>query len=83
MGARQSRRVQQRDALRLAVDMSLSEAPLPVGWEQSVTPKGQTYFIDHVNKTTTFFDPRYVCSHMALLRTNCNAAEEGDPARSW
>jgi hypothetical protein len=58
MGARQSRRVQQRDALRQAVDMSLSEAPLPVGWEQSITSKGQAYFIDHVNKTTTFFDPR-------------------------
>ena len=32
--------------------------PLPQGWEQSVTPEGEVYFINHVSKTTSWFDPR-------------------------
>ena len=32
--------------------------PLPQGWEQGVTPEGEQYFINHVTKTTTWFDPR-------------------------
>ena len=32
--------------------------PLPHGWEQGVTPEGEVYFINHVTKTTTWFDPR-------------------------
>ena len=32
--------------------------PLPQGWEQGVTPEGEHYFINHVTKTTTWFDPR-------------------------
>ncbi|XP_044747697.1 transcriptional coactivator YAP1-like [Coccinella septempunctata] len=32
--------------------------PLPEGWEQSVTPEGEIYFIDHINRTTTWCDPR-------------------------
>jgi hypothetical protein len=32
--------------------------PLPQGWEQGATPEGETYFINHVTKTTTWFDPR-------------------------
>lgn len=31
---------------------------LPPGWEQSVTPEGQIYFIDHTTKNTTWLDPR-------------------------
>lgn len=32
--------------------------PLPEGWEQSVTPEGEMYFINHMNRTTTWCDPR-------------------------
>lgn len=32
--------------------------PLPQGWEQSVTPEGEVYFINHNTKTTSWFDPR-------------------------
>ncbi|XP_024122107.1 transcriptional coactivator YAP1 isoform X1 [Oryzias melastigma] len=32
--------------------------PLPEGWEQAVTPEGEMYYIDHINKTTTWVDPR-------------------------
>ncbi|TKS82982.1 Transcriptional coactivator YAP1 [Collichthys lucidus] len=32
--------------------------PLPEGWEQAVTADGEVYYIDHINKTTAWFDPR-------------------------
>jgi len=32
--------------------------PLPQGWEQSVTPDGEVYFINHITKSTSWFDPR-------------------------
>jgi len=47
-----------REAMREALEASLAEAPLPNGWEEAVTPKGVTYYIDHLNKKTTFNDPR-------------------------
>jgi len=31
---------------------------LPQGWELAETPEGEVYFINHVTKTTTWFDPR-------------------------
>ena len=31
---------------------------LPQGWEQGVTAEGEVYFINHISKTTTWFDPR-------------------------
>lgn len=37
---------------------SLSNIPLPEGWEQAVTPEGETYFINHNDRTTSWFDPR-------------------------
>ncbi|XP_066988485.1 transcriptional coactivator YAP1 isoform X4 [Macrobrachium rosenbergii] len=32
--------------------------PLPDGWEQAVTPEGEVYFINHEDKSTSWFDPR-------------------------
>ena len=32
--------------------------PLPEQWEQAVTPEGEVYFINHANKTTSWYDPR-------------------------
>lgn len=32
--------------------------PLPEGWEQSSTPEGEIYFINHQTRTTSWFDPR-------------------------
>ncbi|CAG0887439.1 unnamed protein product [Darwinula stevensoni] len=31
---------------------------LPYGWEAATDKEGKTYFINHVNKTTTYTDPR-------------------------
>ncbi|XP_055601600.1 transcriptional coactivator yorkie-like [Uranotaenia lowii] len=32
--------------------------PLPDGWEEGITPKGERYYINHVTRTTTWRDPR-------------------------
>nr|XP_027211630.1 transcriptional coactivator YAP1-A-like isoform X2 [Penaeus vannamei] len=32
--------------------------PLPESWEQAVTPEGEVYFINHDDKSTSWFDPR-------------------------
>jgi hypothetical protein len=37
--------------------------PLPPGWEQGVTPEGDIYYINHIEKTTSWFDPR-IPKHM-------------------
>ncbi|XP_046406554.1 uncharacterized protein LOC124171414 isoform X2 [Ischnura elegans] len=34
------------------------QAPLPFGWEEAIDHQGKSYFINHVNKTTTYEDPR-------------------------
>ncbi|KAL1022871.1 hypothetical protein UPYG_G00033550 [Umbra pygmaea] len=34
------------------------ELPLPPGWEMAYTPTGQKYFLNHVEKITTWQDPR-------------------------
>jgi hypothetical protein len=47
-----------QDPFVAALQASIAEAPLPLGWEESVTSKGVTYFIDHVNGVTTYQDPR-------------------------
>lgn len=43
--------------------------PLPEGWEQAVTADGEVYYIDHINKTTTWVDPRLgsTLSNLCLL----------------
>ncbi|XP_022098031.1 transcriptional coactivator YAP1-A-like isoform X2 [Acanthaster planci] len=32
--------------------------PLPPNWEQATTPEGEVYFINHLERTTTWLDPR-------------------------
>jgi hypothetical protein len=44
----------------------LSKA-LPQGWEQGVTPEGEVYFINHVSKTTTWFDPRFPIANQVIV----------------
>ncbi|KAF4098035.1 WW domain-containing transcription regulator protein 1 isoform X3 [Onychostoma macrolepis] len=34
------------------------ELPLPPGWEMAYTPSGQKYFLNHIEKITTWHDPR-------------------------
>ena len=32
--------------------------PLPSNWEQATTPEGEVYFINHMDRSTTWLDPR-------------------------
>ncbi|XP_066476055.1 transcriptional coactivator YAP1 isoform X8 [Tiliqua scincoides] len=34
------------------------DLPLPPGWEMAKTPSGQRYFLNHIDQTTTWQDPR-------------------------
>ncbi|XP_077154602.1 transcriptional coactivator YAP1 isoform X3 [Ranitomeya variabilis] len=34
------------------------DVPLPPGWEMAKTPSGQRYFLNHIEQTTTWLDPR-------------------------
>ncbi|XP_055073595.2 WW domain-containing transcription regulator protein 1 isoform X1 [Misgurnus anguillicaudatus] len=48
--------------------MALSQpnlGQLPEGWEQAVTPQGETYFIDHKTQSTSWLDPRMVMNQQA------------------
>lgn len=42
----------------LTVYFHCCSGPLPEGWEQAVTADGEVYYIDHINKITTWVDPR-------------------------
>ncbi|XP_064614999.1 transcriptional coactivator YAP1-like isoform X2 [Liolophura sinensis] len=37
--------------------------PLPPGWEQATTPNDEVYFINHLDRTTSWYDPR-LSEHM-------------------
>jgi len=49
----------QQKRLALAGQQPIANlGPLPEGWEQKSTPEGDVYFINHIDKTTTWLDPR-------------------------
>jgi hypothetical protein len=60
MGARESRIVdrQPEDEFRDVIEASMAEAPLPIGWEEALNNKNQTYYINYLDQFTTFQDPR-------------------------
>lgn len=35
-----------------------SQTTLPDGWEERLTPEGETYYVDHHTRTTSWVDPR-------------------------
>ncbi|XP_058700013.1 WW domain-containing transcription regulator protein 1 isoform X2 [Poecile atricapillus] len=39
-------------------DGTMDERPLPPGWEMALTQTGQRYFLNHIEKITTWQDPR-------------------------
>uniref|UniRef100_A0A8C4EVG3 WW domain-containing protein n=1 Tax=Dicentrarchus labrax TaxID=13489 RepID=A0A8C4EVG3_DICLA len=53
----------------LTVYFHCCSGPLPEGWEQAVTADGEVYYIDHINKTTAWVDPRLgsTLSNLCLL----------------
>ncbi|CAF1450863.1 unnamed protein product [Rotaria magnacalcarata] len=51
------------------INSQVSLLPLPDGWEEKQTPDGQTYYIDHITKCTTWMDPRP--NHYAAFQSFC------------
>eukprot|EP01128_Nolandella_sp_AFSM9_P012613 TRINITY_DN944_c0_g1_i2.p1 TRINITY_DN944_c0_g1~~TRINITY_DN944_c0_g1_i2.p1 ORF type:complete len:537 (+),score=146.77 TRINITY_DN944_c0_g1_i2:163-1611(+) len=47
-----------QEAITAALEASLVDAPLPLGWDTATTSKGVTYYVNHTTRTTTFLDPR-------------------------
>lgn len=47
--------------------------PLPDGWEEGITAKGERYYINHATRTTTWRDPRLCrcCSELSVLPVSC------------
>uniref|UniRef100_A0A6B2KWH6 WW domain-containing protein n=1 Tax=Arcella intermedia TaxID=1963864 RepID=A0A6B2KWH6_9EUKA len=45
-------------ATPLINSIMVEEGPLPEGWEKAVDSTGRVYFIDHINKATSWDDPR-------------------------
>jgi hypothetical protein len=46
---------------------TINLGPLPDGWVQARTPEGETYFINHREKNTSWFDPRIRKSHLTTI----------------
>ncbi|XP_048389002.1 transcriptional coactivator YAP1 isoform X2 [Stegostoma tigrinum] len=47
------------------------DVPLPPGWEMAKTPSGQRYYLNHIEQTTTWQDPR---KPMSVLNSNTPAS---------
>ncbi|XP_029373423.1 transcriptional coactivator YAP1 isoform X2 [Echeneis naucrates] len=52
------------------------DVPLPPGWEMAKTASGQRYFLNHIDQTTTWQDPR-----KALLQMNQAAPTSSVPVQ--
>lgn len=47
-----------KDGDEAMIPAALSPQPLPLGWEEKTDPKGRVFYIDHINRLTTWTDPR-------------------------
>ncbi|KAM4700728.1 transcriptional coactivator YAP1 isoform 4-T4 [Discoglossus pictus] len=53
------------------------DVPLPPGWEMAKTPSGQRYFLNHIEQTTTWQDPRKaMLSQMNVTAPTSPAAQQ-------
>lgn len=70
------------DSIFVAVNPAITKSanalgqlsPLPEGWEQAVTNAGELYFINHVNRTTSWVDPRirtYLKRYLSTFHMRC------------
>ncbi|XP_066565661.1 WW domain-containing transcription regulator protein 1 isoform X2 [Amia ocellicauda] len=57
------------------------ELPLPPGWEMSFTSTGQRYFLNHVEKVTTWQDPRKTMT-TAMNQMSLHTPTTSTPVRS-
>ncbi|VVC26721.1 WW domain [Cinara cedri] len=59
---------------------TVAVGPLPDGWEQALTVDGETYFINHLARTTSWFDPR-LPAHLQRAPTSGAVLPSG--SASW
>uniref|UniRef100_A0A8C4YWS0 WW domain-containing protein n=1 Tax=Gadus morhua TaxID=8049 RepID=A0A8C4YWS0_GADMO len=67
------------------------DMPLPPGWEMAKTPTGQRYFLNHLDQSTTWHDPRLaqlqpqrtLLAHGVTTQTHNSEADSGVLAESW
>ncbi|CAN0347437.1 unnamed protein product [Lampetra planeri] len=52
------------------------EAPLPPGWEMAKTQSGQRYFLNHIDQTTTWQDPRKSLGPQMILPSPASPATQ-------
>jgi protein yorkie len=52
---------------------------LPEGWEQSTSPEGDIYFINHIERTTSWFDPRLPINAQQASKTHSNVTSPPPP----
>ncbi|NP_001139856.1 BAG family molecular chaperone regulator 3 [Salmo salar] len=53
------------------VDMANNNDPLPPGWEIKIDPQtGWPFFVDHINRTTSWNDPRHDVKKVSQLSQN-------------
>lgn len=67
-----------RDVVTLLNFFANDAAPLPPGWELKTDQFGQSYFVDHARRATTFIDPRLPIEDTSRSRRHC----EGDASSS-
>lgn len=70
------------NASRKAAAAKDTEEPLPPGWEMQMTEDGRKYYVDHVNKATTWHDPRDE-SAPAPGRDGVQGVERENPNIQW
>ncbi|XP_037951717.1 transcriptional coactivator yorkie-like isoform X1 [Teleopsis dalmanni] len=66
-----------RASQRETVSLTDNLGPLPEGWEQALTESGDVYFINHINRTTSWNDPRIPAD---FLRKNLKVSK---PEINW
>ncbi|KAL3057678.1 LOW QUALITY PROTEIN: transcriptional coactivator YAP1 [Trematomus bernacchii] len=67
------------------------DMPLPPGWEMAKTGSGQRYFLNHIDQTTTWQDPRKALlqmnqaapSSVPVQQQNIMNPASGPPTESW
>ncbi|RMZ94174.1 E3 ubiquitin- ligase Nedd [Brachionus plicatilis] len=57
---------------------ALNNSPLPTGWEQRFDQNGRIYYVDHVNKTTTWIRPALRPTPALTSSNSANSSEESN-----
>jgi hypothetical protein len=59
-----------------SMEMILTQIPMPPGWQQARTNRGEIYFINHNTRTTSWDDPRLPLVPAYLARLNSSSSAD-------